>query len=170
MVGGEGEDRGWDGWMASPNGHEFEQTLGVDDGQGSLACCSPWGHKESDKTERLNWTEGTGWQSFTTGTIGSQAQQEREIFAAGPLPHLGNSRREILLLAAFLESPRTNSGRGWSGEGSTYLFRNKTRIIKRYSSTHRLYIHSHYVSKFGGKNSLDSQTTTSHPTYNLCIF
>ena len=39
------------------NGHEFEQTLGVGDGQGGLACCSPWGHKESDMTEGLNWTE-----------------------------------------------------------------------------------------------------------------
>ena len=36
--------------------HEFEQTPGVGDGQGSLACCSPWGCKESDRTERLNWT------------------------------------------------------------------------------------------------------------------
>ena len=36
------------------NGHEFEQTPGVGDGQGSLACYSPWGHKESDTTERLN--------------------------------------------------------------------------------------------------------------------
>ena len=36
------------------NGHEFEQAPGVGDGQGSLACCSPWGHKESDMTERLN--------------------------------------------------------------------------------------------------------------------
>ena len=34
--------------------HEFEQTLGDSEGQGSLACCSPWGHKESDTTERLN--------------------------------------------------------------------------------------------------------------------
>ena len=33
------------------NGHEFEQVLGVGDGQGSLACCSPWGRKESDTTE-----------------------------------------------------------------------------------------------------------------------
>ena len=33
------------------NGHEYEQALGVGDGQGSLACCSPWGHKESDMTE-----------------------------------------------------------------------------------------------------------------------
>ena len=37
------------------DGHEFEQALGVSDGQGSLACCSPWGHKESDATEQLNW-------------------------------------------------------------------------------------------------------------------
>jgi len=36
------------------NGHEFEQALGVGDEQGSLACCSPWGHKESDMTEQLN--------------------------------------------------------------------------------------------------------------------
>ena len=35
------------------NGHEFEQTLGDSEGQGSLACCSPWGHKESDMTEQL---------------------------------------------------------------------------------------------------------------------
>ena len=36
------------------NGHEFEHALGVGDGQGNLACCSPWGHKELDTTERLN--------------------------------------------------------------------------------------------------------------------
>ena len=39
------------------NGHEFEQALRVDDGQGSLVCYSPWGHKESDRTEQLNWTK-----------------------------------------------------------------------------------------------------------------
>ena len=36
------------------NGQEFEQTLGDGEGQGSLACCSPWGHKELDTTEQLN--------------------------------------------------------------------------------------------------------------------
>ena len=41
------------GWHHRLNGHEFEQTLGVGDGQGSLVCCSPWGHKESDMTEQL---------------------------------------------------------------------------------------------------------------------
>ena len=42
------------GWHHSLSGHEFEQTLGAGDGQGGLACCSPWGHKESDTTEGLN--------------------------------------------------------------------------------------------------------------------
>ena len=36
------------------NGHEFEQTPGNSEGQGSLVCCSPWGYKESDTTEQLN--------------------------------------------------------------------------------------------------------------------
>ena len=39
------------------NGHEFGQALRVGDGQGGLICCSPWGHKELDRTEWLNWTE-----------------------------------------------------------------------------------------------------------------
>ena len=45
------------GWHHQLNGHEFEQAPGVGDGQGGLAYCSPWGHKESDTTEGLNWTE-----------------------------------------------------------------------------------------------------------------
>ena len=57
-AGGERDDRRWDGWMASPTqGHEFEQSPGIGDGQGGLECCSPWGHKESNTTEQLNWTE-----------------------------------------------------------------------------------------------------------------
>ena len=45
------------GWHHQFNGHEFEQALRVGDRQGSLSCCSPWGHKESDMTEWMNWTE-----------------------------------------------------------------------------------------------------------------
>ena len=56
-AGGEGDDRGWDGWMASLDGREFEWTPGVGDGRGCLAFCDSWGRKESDMTERLNWTE-----------------------------------------------------------------------------------------------------------------
>ena len=45
------------GWHHRLNGHVFEQTPGAGEGQGSLACCSPWGRKESDTTERLSCTE-----------------------------------------------------------------------------------------------------------------
>ena len=45
------------GWHHQLNGHEFERVLGGDEGQGSLVCCSPWGHKESDTTEGFNWAE-----------------------------------------------------------------------------------------------------------------
>ena len=48
------EMAGWHHWL---DGHEFEWTPGDGDGQGGLACCDSWGHKESDTTERLNWTE-----------------------------------------------------------------------------------------------------------------
>ena len=44
------------GWHHRLDGHEFEQFPGVGDGQGSLACCSPWGHKKLDMTEQVNWT------------------------------------------------------------------------------------------------------------------
>ena len=50
----EDEIVGWHYWL---NGHEFEWTLGAGDGQGGLACCSPWSLKESDRNEWLNWTE-----------------------------------------------------------------------------------------------------------------
>ena len=50
----EDEMVGWHHWL---NGHESGWTPGVGDGQGGLACCDSWGRKESDTTERLNWTE-----------------------------------------------------------------------------------------------------------------
>ena len=49
----EDEMVGWHHWL---NGHEFEQTLGHGKGQGNLACCGSWGHKESNTTEGLNTT------------------------------------------------------------------------------------------------------------------
>ena len=50
----EDEMAGWHHWL---HGHESGWTPGVGDGQGGLACCDSWGHKDSDTTERLNWTE-----------------------------------------------------------------------------------------------------------------
>ena len=64
----EDEMVGWHHWF---DGCEFEQVPGVGDGQGSLVCCSPWGRKESDTTERLNWlTE----QHYEVDTIFSPMQ------------------------------------------------------------------------------------------------
>ena len=54
----EDEMAGWHHWF---DGHEFEWTPGVSDRQGGLVCCDSWGHKESDTTERLNWTEPQGF-------------------------------------------------------------------------------------------------------------
>ena len=45
------------GWHHRLDGHDFEWTPGVGDGQGGLVCCDSWGHKESDTTEQLNWTD-----------------------------------------------------------------------------------------------------------------
>ena len=60
----EDEMVGWHHWLDE---HEFEQALGDGDGQGSLVCCSPWGHKESDTTERLNWLIAQGLSALTAG-------------------------------------------------------------------------------------------------------
>ena len=52
------------GWHHRFNGYEIEQTLGDGEGQGSLTCCSSWGHEESDTAEWLNWT-GLNWISYS---------------------------------------------------------------------------------------------------------
>ena len=51
----EGDNRGWDGWLASLTRWTWVRASGLGDGQGSPVCCSPWGRKKSDTTERLNW-------------------------------------------------------------------------------------------------------------------
>ena len=57
-AGGEGDDRGWGGWMASPTRWTWVwATPRVGDGQGSLVLCSPWGGKELETTEWLNWND-----------------------------------------------------------------------------------------------------------------
>ena len=95
----EDEMAGWHHWL---DGHEFEWTLGVGDGQGGLACCDWWGHKESDMTEWLNWTE-SGAQSigasastsflpkncqswFPLGLTGLVSLQSKGISLSSPAP------------------------------------------------------------------------------------
>ena len=64
-----GRQRVMVGWRNQLNGHEFEWTPGVGDGQGGLAGCSPWGRKESDTTERLNWL--TDWTKIKQPSLNS---------------------------------------------------------------------------------------------------
>ena len=75
MLGGIGgrRKRGWQRmrWHHRLDGCESEWTPGVGDGQGGLACCDSWGRKESDMSERLNWTQLNWWDSlpFVSGWI-----------------------------------------------------------------------------------------------------
>ena len=69
------------GWHHQLDGHKFEWTLGVGDGQGGQACCDSWGCKESDMTERLNWTE-LNWTLRNNSTIrllSDQTSMERRF-------------------------------------------------------------------------------------------
>ena len=59
------QEDGMAGWHHRFNGHEFKRTLGDGEGQGSLECCSPWGRKESDTTERLTTTSISEVKEFT---------------------------------------------------------------------------------------------------------
>ena len=81
----EDEMVGWHHWF---NGHEFEQTPGDNEGQMSLACCSLWGHKESDMTEWLNWTE----LGSSCGSVGKE--YACNVGDLGLIPGLGRCSRE----------------------------------------------------------------------------
>ena len=65
-------------------GNEFEQALGVGDGQGSLACCSPWGRKELDIHERLNWTHQCNAEPSPTGSLAAHLPLPCRIHGASP--------------------------------------------------------------------------------------
>ena len=90
------------GWHHQLNAHEFEQALEVGDGQGSLACCSPWGLQESDTTGWLNWTElnwmGLGDIFVFVSCINSDCQMNRELDSFSS----SSSSRKFLLEQLFL--------------------------------------------------------------------
>ena len=64
----------WLGYHHRLNGHEFEQTLGDSEGQGRLVCCSPWGLKELDTTERLNSSTKLDWSRQASGIVSHGAR------------------------------------------------------------------------------------------------
>ena len=88
------------GWHHQLNGHEFGWTPGVGDGQGVLACCSPWGHKEFDMTERLNWylqsyylqclfkCENNSFSRLTEHMLKKEADKDSREVSTGITPSL----------------------------------------------------------------------------------
>ena len=97
------------GWHHRLNGHEFEQAPGVGDGQGSLACCSPWGRKESDTTERLN---NKGIQLFQTRNRASPKKREQEVRAASIWVEFSNLTPSQNLRGGGVEATWKREGHG----------------------------------------------------------
>ena len=91
-AGGEGDDRGWDGWMASHwfNGHESEQALGLGDEQGGLACCSQWGCKELDMTEQLNWRIRHYLSDVVVRVLSTEGEEQEEGEKGRDKPQISN--------------------------------------------------------------------------------
>ena len=102
----EDEMVGWHHWL---KGHEFEQASGDSEGWGSLACCSPWGHKESDMTEWLNWLL---LSCFSRVQLCATPQLE----AHQALPSLGFSRQEDWSGLPF--PPPMQESEKWKGSPS----------------------------------------------------
>ena len=77
------------GWHHQLDGQEFEQAPATGDGQGSLACCSPWRYKELDVTEQLNWaSKPVPLRSGSLGEVSPQLQSRTSITLSPPNPSL----------------------------------------------------------------------------------
>ena len=73
------------GWHHQLNGHEFEQAPGDDEGQGSLACCSPWGHKQLDMTEQLSTAQQQDPIMVFLNSFGDVIQPSYSLSSPSPL-------------------------------------------------------------------------------------
>ena len=100
------------GWHHRLNGRESQWTKGVGDGQGDLACCDSWGHKELDTTERLTWTDAF-WMSIRN----NQAWYFQQYFLCFHLCHFGK-----WLLLSHLEVYDVNIRGKWSEIGGDALW------------------------------------------------
>ena len=95
------------GWHHQLNGHEFEQTRGDGKGQGSLACCSPWGHKESDTTEWLNNNNGHlgGKKPLVLSAFESLQNMDYGTRLAGFKPHSSHPPSDLGQLSSRFQFP-----------------------------------------------------------------
>ena len=111
---------GWHHWL---DGHEFEQAPGAGDRQESLACYSPWGHKESDTTEWLNWTE----LSWTVAGLERRSVHSNysnlgwikkisEWSECWWVPPWQNSRGEVLIPSAAVLEDGASGSPNWQNE------------------------------------------------------
>ena len=82
------------GWHHQLHGHEFEYTLGAGDGQGGLACCGPWGRKESDTTEQLKWEMGRDEMHVSLYVPGVWRGSLAPLGASGTGPELSPCRKK----------------------------------------------------------------------------
>ena len=98
----EDEMVGWCHWL---DGHEFEQAPGDGDGQGSLVCCSPWFCKESDRTERLKWTE-LNWELAFCMPCSMTKKTEKNCETPFPFPKPCSSLFFSLLTVSYWHLPR----------------------------------------------------------------
>ena len=117
---GEGDNRGWDGWVAYRlSGHGFGWTPGVGDGQGGLVCCGSRGRKEWDTTERLNWTVPWQTQFDLVETRNKEDREEKLMTEGWPLEgwRLLKKEGEVvfspspLFLWLWNHSPQSSQGR-----------------------------------------------------------
>ena len=110
------------GWHHRLNGCEFEWTPGDDDGQGGLVCCDSWGRKESDTTERLNWTDSSSSVDFLRFSIYTIISSTNSNIYYTPIISLLsnivygsqninpiNSETFVTLLSALLQRRKWNS-------------------------------------------------------------
>ena len=127
------------GWQHQLYGHEFEQALGVGDGQGSLVCCSPWGHRESDMTEWLNWTETVACQAPLSMGFPRQEYWSRLPFSSrGDLPDSGIKPTSPVLAGWFFTCAT------WEDLFSDYSF--KTTVCSQFPTPTTLNpLTQHYV-------------------------
>ena len=104
----------WHHWL---DGHEFEWTLGVGDGQGGLACCNSWGRKELDMTERLKWTESRRSNQSILKEINPEYSLEGlmlklRLQGFGPT----NVNSPLIGKALMMGKIEVKRGRGWQRE------------------------------------------------------
>ena len=151
----EDEIVGWHHWL---NGYEFGQTLGDGEGQGSLACCSPWGGKELDTTERLNNSSSSSvpvicfptladtWRNHTRATIPPPAPQ----VAAFSSPSCWSSRPEGLLELLVADAGGALSRACLYAQASMFSFKSHTKTV-----TFQLYLENVSAVLFSSPDTLN---------------